>query len=60
MIIRRMYYNLILLKNLSDNEFQKMLSEVVEFTTNICPISKAEVSKSLLFEVITFKKTISK
>jgi hypothetical protein len=60
MIIRRMYYNLMLLKNLSENEFEKMLSELVAIITNIRSINNSQVIKSLIAEVIIFKKTISK
>jgi hypothetical protein len=60
MIIRRMYYNLILLKDIDNSNFEKMLSEIVNFVADIRPIKIQEVTKSLLTEVSTFKKTISK
>ncbi len=60
MIIRRMYYNLMLLKDLSDSDFQKMLSEIVNFVADVRPIKIQEVTTSLITEVNTFKKTISK
>ena len=60
MIIRRMYYNLMLLKDIDDVGFQKMLSEIVNFVADVRPIKIQEVTKSLMDEVSVFKKTISK
>ena len=60
MIIRRMYYNLMLLKDMSDSDFQKMLSEIVNFVADVRPIKIQEVTASLISEVNTFKKTISR
>jgi len=60
MIIRRMYYNLMLLQDIDDYKFQNMLSEIVKFVADIRPIKIQEVTKSLISETETFKNTISK
>ncbi len=60
MIIRRMYYNLILLKDISDKDFQKIISEIVEFLSTEYSIKQKEIQNSLLEEIAIFKKTISK
>jgi alanyl-tRNA synthetase len=60
MIIRRMYYNLILLKDLLEQDLVWLISEVVEFTVNIREIKTNDVIKSLLDEINIFKNTISK
>jgi len=60
MIIRRMYYNLILLKDLSDQDLVWLISESVNFTATIREIKINEVIKSMLDEINTFKNTISR
>jgi len=60
MIIRRMYYNLMLLKDLSDQDLVWLISESVNFTATIREIKINEVIKSMLDEINTFKNTISR
>jgi len=55
-----MYYNLILLKDISDKDFQKIISEIVEFLSTEYSIKQKEIQNSLLEEIAIFKKTISK
>jgi alanyl-tRNA synthetase len=61
MIIRRMYYNLMLLKDISEDNLKSMLSEIVSFVNETTrPLKVAEVVKSLMDEILTFKNTISR
>lgn len=60
MIIRRMYYNLILLKEMPEKELQVLLSECVAFVSSIYEIKKSEVKHSLINEINVFKQTITR
>ncbi len=60
MIIRRMYYNLMLLKDISESDLQSLISECVEFTSNIREIKVNEVKTSLINEINVFKSTINR
>ena len=51
MIIRRMYYNLMLLKDVSEDNLKSMLSEIVSFVNETTrPLKTAEIVKSLIPE----------
>jgi nickel-dependent lactate racemase len=61
MIIRRMYYNLMLLKDISDEDLKSMLTEIVSFVNDMTrPLKINDVVKSLMDEILTFKNTISR
>jgi alanyl-tRNA synthetase len=61
MIIRRMYYNLMLLKDISNDELKSMLTEIVTFVNELTrPLKIEDVVKSLMDEILTFKNTISR
>lgn len=61
MIIRRMYYNLMLLKDISDENLKSMLTEIVNFVNEMTrPLKVNDVVKSLMDEILTFKNTISR
>ncbi|HKL43771.1 MAG TPA: alanine--tRNA ligase-related protein [Candidatus Absconditabacterales bacterium] len=60
MIIRRMYYNLILLKDISIEDFGNLAKEAINHFDHIRKLDTGLVIKSLLDEVELFKKTISK
>jgi hypothetical protein len=61
MIIRRMYYNLMLLKDISDDDLKSMLTEIVNFVNEMTrPLKVNDVVKSLMDEILTFKNTISR
>jgi hypothetical protein len=60
MIIRRMYYNLILLKNISEKDLHKIVLSAVAITNDIRDLDINDISYSLINEVNIFKKTISK
>ena len=61
MIIRRMYYNLMLLKDISEEDLKSMLTEIVSFVNEMTrPLKVNDVVKSLMDEILTFKNTISR
>ncbi|MBO4516399.1 hypothetical protein J5751_03030 [bacterium] len=56
-----MYYNLMLLKDISDDDLKSMLSEIVSFVNDMTrPLKVNDVVKSLMDEILTFKNTISR
>jgi len=56
-----MYYNLMLLKDISNDDLKSMLTEVVSFVSdNTRPLKVEDVVKSLMDEILTFKNTISR
>jgi len=63
MIIRRMYYNLILLKNLDSQEFKIFLNEIID---KIIDLNKHRnfnsklIKKNIINEIEHFRKTISR
>jgi len=60
MIVRRMYYNLILLKDINIEDFGNLAKEAINYFDHIRKLNTWLVIKSLLDEVNLFKKTISK
>jgi len=63
MLIRRMYYNLILLKDLNEKEFDTFLDEIISVIAKLNPHRNFNIKKLILDindEVSGFRKTISK
>ncbi|NOZ44294.1 MAG: hypothetical protein GXP45_04090 [bacterium] len=63
MIIRRMYYNLILMKEIDDQEIQSFVKQGVTLVQKLNPHRHLDISlieQNILKEMQHFKKTISK
>lgn len=56
MLIRRMYYNFLLLKKEGDIDW--LVSDVLAFFSSIYPLSAKNIDVSILWEISQFKKTI--
>jgi len=63
MLIRRMYYNTILLKEMTQKEFSKFLKDLIQLLADLNPhrdFDTKSLYQNLTNEIENFKKTISK
>jgi len=63
MIIRRMYYNFILLKDISEKDFEKFICEIISIISELNPhrkLPQENICENLIKETESFRKTISR
>lgn len=59
MIIRRMYYNLILIKKIDLDTFKKILQDFVQETNKVRDLNFDLVIKNIFDEIVSFERTIN-